>query len=112
MVAGLGDAAGADFVTVLGRQHDVHHAQLAQFVQHAPRFMAEAGSLAELPEELPEDVGQKADQDVGQHAVLFLMPDRPEREVALLDAKGRFGIRQLDVGPSQVLVAPAADVGA
>lgn len=86
MVGGLRDAAGADFRAVLGGQYDVDRAELGQFGQHAARFVAQTGAVAELAEELPEHVGQEADQDVGQHAVLFLAPYRPQRQVALVDA--------------------------
>ena len=51
VVAGLGHAASADLLAVLGGQHDVDDAEFAQFGGGAPRFVAEAGLLAELAEE-------------------------------------------------------------
>jgi len=49
---------------------------------------------------------------VGQHPVLFLVPDRAEAQVAFVNAEGGLSFGQLDVGPPQILVAPAAHVAA
>ena len=74
MVAGLGHALGAEFGAVGGGKHNIDNTEFTQLSQDASRLVAQARSLAELAEELPEHVGQKADQDVGQDAVLFLVP--------------------------------------
>jgi hypothetical protein len=74
VVAGLSHAPCADFAALFGRQHYVDHPQLAQLVQYASRFAAQAGLLAELAQELSEHIGQKADEEVRPHAILFLMP--------------------------------------
>ena len=39
-------------------------------------------------------------------ALGLLVPDRPDREVALVDAEGRLGLGELDVGAPQLLGAP------
>ena len=41
-----------------------------------------------------------------------LMPDRPERQVALVNAESGFGFGELDVGSPQRLGRPVGDVGA
>jgi hypothetical protein len=46
----------------------------------------------------------------GEHAVLFLMPHGPQRQIALLNTKRGLGVGQLRVRPPQLLVAPIADV--
>lgn len=55
----------ADFSLFSGRQYNVHAVELAKFVQDAARFVSKAGFPAELAQELPEHLGQKADQDAG-----------------------------------------------
>ena len=76
VVAGLRHAPGADVLALLGGEHDIDRAELAQFFQDASRFVAQPRFLAELAQELPQHVGQEADQNVGQHAVFLLMPHR------------------------------------
>jgi hypothetical protein len=51
--AGLRDAAGADFFAAACGQHDGDRAEFGLFGQHAARFVAETGALAELAQELP-----------------------------------------------------------
>ena len=50
-----------------------------------------------LGQRFPEDVGEEADEDVGQHAVLLLMPYETDVQFVLADAEGPLGIDQLDV---------------
>ena len=64
-----------------------------------------------MAERLPQHVGQEADQDVGQYAVLLLMPDRSDREVAFVNAKGGFRFRELDIRFPKFFVAPVGNVG-
>jgi hypothetical protein len=45
------------------------------------------------------------------HAVLALVPDRPEVELVLLDTKSGFGLCELDIGLPELSIAPIADVG-
>jgi hypothetical protein len=66
------------------------------FLEHATRFMPQAGPFATLTQRFPKNVGQEADQNVGQDPLFFLMPDRAQPEVAFVDAERRFGVRQLD----------------
>jgi len=44
-----------------------------------------------LLQRLSQYLGQETDQDVGLHPLGILMPDGPDREVALVDAEG--GVR-------------------
>ncbi len=54
---------------------------------------------------------READQNVGQHAVLFLIPDRTDPQVAFVDPKRRLGLGQLAVRLPQVFGRPVGDVG-
>ena len=69
-------AAAANVGTVTSGQHHIDQLNLAQLLKHATRFMAQAGSLATLTQRFPKNIGQEADQDVGQDSLFFLMPDR------------------------------------
>jgi hypothetical protein len=53
---------------------------------------------------------------VGLDPVFRLVPDRPDGQLALVDAEGRLGLRELDVGAPELVGAPvvlfrAQDVG-
>ena len=47
-----------------GRVIDVHHPQLGQLIEDLARAVPQPGRLAHLAQRLPEDVAEKADQDV------------------------------------------------
>src|SRR5438445_6690360 len=70
------------------------------------RTVAEAGARLPLLQRLPQDVGQKADEDVRLDPLLLLMPDRANRELALVDTKGRLDLRELDVRLPHALGRP------
>src|SRR6266478_3084781 len=95
-----------------GRQHDVGAVDGGEFLEDGARTVAEAGAALPLLEGLPQNVGKKADQDMGQHAILALMPDGSDRQLALGDAERCFGFAELDVGSPQRLGRPVLDVGA
>jgi len=46
------------------------------------------------------------------YPVLALMPDGPDRKFALVDAKRRLRLTELNVGPPQLLGIPVGDVSA
>src|SRR5437868_13559853 len=49
---------------------------------------------------------------MGLNAILALVPDRPHVQLIFLDAEGGFGLRELDVGLPELLIAPINDVRA
>ena len=110
MLCRLGNASAADVDARLGRQHHVHHLYLRYLVEHLSRLIAQAGPLAHLPQRLPQHICQEAYQNVRLHPLFLLMPDRADRQIALLNAKGRFGLSELDVGLPQFLGSPVRDV--
>ena len=97
MVSGLGNAAGSDFRAGASRQHDVHRADVGQFGKHSARFAAQPGFVTQLTQSFPQHVRQEAHEDMSQHALFFLMPDRANRQVALVNPKCGLGFCQLDV---------------
>ena len=74
------------------------------------RLVAEAACLHHLAERLPQHVSQKANQNMSQHAVFFLMPDRSDSQVAFFDAKRGFGLGQLNIRLPKFLRRPIGDV--
>jgi hypothetical protein len=58
---------------------------------------------------LPEHEGEKAHQNVGLDAIGALVPDWAHAQLILLDAEGCLGLRELDVGLPELLIAPIAD---
>lgn len=98
MVGRAADAAFANFNAVASRENHVHQTHVAQFCQNPSGFVAKSGGLAELAERLPQDLRQEADQDAIQNTILFLMPDRSEADVGLVNSEGCFGFREWDVG--------------
>ena len=47
-----------------------------------------------------------------QHAVLFLMPDRPQTQVGFLNSESRLGLRELDVSLPEFFVTPLTHIRA
>ena len=110
MIRGASDAAPANGDAGASWQDDVHPADLAQLVQHAAGLITQTRCPHYLEERFPEHVGQKADQDVGQHAVVALVPDGPNTQVAFFDAKGGLCLGELDVGVPEIFGCPVCDV--
>src|SRR5206468_268392 len=76
------------------------------------RAIAESGAGLPLLESFPQHVGEEAHEDVGPDAVGLLVPDRADRQLALVDPEGGLGLAELHVGAPQRLDVPVADVGA
>jgi len=104
-------APQAQLAAILGGEHDIGALDAPEFVQDRAGAPPEPRPLLPLLQGFPQDVGEETDEDVGVHPVGALMPDRADTQFALLNAEGRFGVRQLDVGPPQVLGTPVGDVG-
>ena len=78
VVSGLGNATSSDFRTSARREHDVHRADVRKFCQHSARFAAEPGFVAQLTQSFPEHIRKEAHEDMSQHALFLLMPDRDQ----------------------------------
>lgn len=68
--------------------------------------------MAPLAEGFPEHISEKANQNMGLHAVLEMVPDRAQEQVAFVDAKCSFSLGQLHVGAPKLFAAPIGDVAA
>ena len=111
---GANDAAQSQLAmrACCGWQDHVGAVDGAKFLEDGARTVAEAGTALPLLQRLPQHVGEKAHQDVRQHAVFALMPDGADRQLAFVDAKRGFRLGELDIGPPQRLGAPVAQIGA
>src|SRR5258708_7059528 len=105
------DTALTDFDALPRRQNDVDDAYLCELIQHAARFVSQSRLTAELPEGLPQDVPQEADENVGEHAVLFLVPDRPDTQISFVNLERGFRLRQLHVRFPKFFVSPVQNIG-
>ena len=68
-----------------------------EFGENLARLVAKAGTLAPQAQRFPKNIGEKADEDVGLHAMFFLVPDGPHDQVALVESERFLGFCQLDV---------------
>ncbi len=112
MVGGACDALFADLGARTSGEEDVDGADFTQLGQDTTRFVPEACLAAKRGQLLPQDVRQKAHENVGQHTFFFLVLDGPQRQVALLDARRGFRFGQLDMGAPQFVVTPIGHVAA
>ena len=108
---GLRHAAQADLAVRGGGQDHVLGLDACEFLEHGARGVTQGAFLLPQLERLPQHEGQEAHQDVGLNTVGALMPDWTHAQLILLNAKCRFGLRELDVGFPELRIAPVGDVG-
>src|SRR5258708_11941119 len=92
------------------RQDDVVRLNAREFFEDRARGVSETGAALPHLEALPQDEGEKADEDVSLNTVLALVPDRTDVQLVLLDAESGFRLSELVVGFPELLIAPIADV--
>ena len=112
MVSGAADASLSDGDTGPRRQHDINQGDVLKFSEDLSRFVAKTGALTPLAQCFPNNVSQKADQDVGLHTLFLVVPYGPHHQVALVQAKRLFGFGELDVGTPEFFSAPVGHVTA
>ena len=83
-------AAQSKVGTVDYWEHDVHALNSAELLENRSRTVAKPGPLLPALQRLPKAEGQEAHEDVRLDALGLLMPDRPDRQVALVDPKRGF----------------------
>ena len=69
---------------VCGGQDDVGAVDGGEFLKDGSWAVAEPRAALPLLEHLPQHIGQEADEDVGEHAIGALVPNRPDRQLALV----------------------------
>jgi hypothetical protein len=111
MLRRAGHATTADFYALFSRRHyDVDQTDLAQFIKHVSLFVPQPCFLRHFLHRFPEYVGEEADQNMRLDAVLLLIPDRSNAEIAFVDSERGFGLGQLDVRLPKILRRPVDDV--
>ena len=106
----LGDAPQTDLSVSCGGQDDIVRGNARELFEDGARGVSEARAALPHLQALPQYEGEETDEDVRLNAILALVPDRPHVELVFLDGEGGFGLRELDVGFPELLIAPAGDV--
>ena len=68
-------ASASNLHPLLGGQNHVNHLHVGDLVEDPPWLIPQTCPLAHLPDGLPENIGQEADQDVGLHPPGLLVPN-------------------------------------
>ena len=89
------DAAQAEGPPIGRLQEDVATLDPSQAVQGLLRRHGRPCPLQSAFQRDPQGVAEEGHQDVGLHAGRLLVPDGPDRELALEGAEGRLGLREL-----------------
>ena len=71
-------------------KYDISRLDFDKLVKQAPWRVAQAAAAHPTRQRLPHRIRQEADQDVRLDPVFFVMPDRPQNEFVLRDAKCPF----------------------
>ena len=108
----MSDATQAQLRSIHDGQDDVDALHTLELLEQGSWAVPQAGTALPALERLPHAEGQEAHQDVPEHPLFTMVPDRPDRQIALVDSKGRLGLPELDVGLPQLFVAPVVDVRA
>ena len=78
MLCGLTDAALTYFQAIARGQDHLHQGDFTELLKHLPWFIAESALTAAGGQRLPQHIGQKTHQDVCAHAMLSVVPYRPD----------------------------------
>lgn len=98
----FGDTLQSDFLPGSCWQDHIGHPYLRQFIYYFSGFITQSIQFAELGQAFPQDIGQKANQDMGLHPIRSLMPHRSEFEVTFMDPKGSLSFGQLHIRLPQI----------
>jgi len=110
MLCRLGDASAADVDAAFCQQHNVHHLYLRYLIKHFPGLIAQTRCPTHLSEGFPKDKCEEAHQNVRLNPFFLLVPNRANRQIALMNAERGFSLSELDVGFPEILGAPIRDV--
>ena len=94
---GLGVALHSQLATVGGRYGHVEHLNLGESRQNAAGTQAGGSPFVVFLQSDVEAVGKKADEDVGLDALVVLVVDGPEIEIALESAEAFFNAHEVHV---------------
>jgi len=89
---GVGYTSAANLYPLFGGHDHVNHLDLGDLIEDFPWLMPQTCRLAHLPDGLPQDIGQKADQDVRLGPLSLLVPDGAHALVSFLYPKGSLSL--------------------
>jgi len=112
MVCWTGDALLSEFDALPGWQDDIDELDVGHLGEHASGLVAEPRLGTGAAEELPDDEGQKANEDMGIGTIFAVMPDGSDGEILLVDAKGFLCVCEMDLGTPEFFGRPVLDVAA
>jgi hypothetical protein len=92
------EAALAHHQALAGGQRNLHQRHLREPLKDLPPVIAESRRATPLGQRLPQQLSQKATQDVRLHALLLLVLNGSWIQIDLVNAKRGFGFGELDVG--------------
>ena len=88
-------------------QYDIGRSDAREFGENGARGISQSCARLPLLQQLPEGIAEEADQDVRLDAFGLLVPHRADGEIGFVNAKGGFGLGELDVGSPELFVGPA-----
>ena len=107
----LGIARQDEMAAVGGRQIHVDHLHGAEFLQHRPRGQPRRQGTQALLEGDKQAIGDERDEDVGLDAMIELVVDGPDRQIALELLEGLLDLGELDVITPELRRVGVAEVG-
>lgn len=80
-----------------GRRDNIAALDLGEFFDQRSGRISQTRPVHPLGQGFPQDMGQEADKDMGQNAILLMVPDRADHQFIGGNAEGPFRLGQLDV---------------
>ena len=109
---GLGVTREHDLTAIGNRDLDVEHLHTGELVEHAARRQARRVRSQLLGQRGMQAVGEERDKDVRFDALLVLMVDRADRQIALEVLEGFLNLDELEVVAPQLGGIVAGEIGA
>src|SRR3989338_5072423 len=109
-LVGADDAPHFDLSAIGERQNYGGALNSSHFLDDRPGAVPHPRPRLPLLQHFPQDVAQETHEDVRLDPILFLVPDRPNGQVALVDSERGLRLGQLDVRLPQVLGTPVPNV--
>ena len=111
VVTGLTDTTTPNLNPHTSRQHYIDRPNLRRLIDDPLGFIPQMLLAAQLSQHFPQDIGQRADQNMRLDPILTLMPNGTDPQVTLVNPKCRLSLRKLHVQLPQLLATPVGNIG-